>query len=412
MHSNSLSDDLPKNGFINSIDLTSEFFSIRQDRLQKLELERLVVKKRFIKLTNLQAEIYIWHSNYKSSVLLFLTGSTPEKYSKQEINDAQREIVGTENWQDDHKVTHCGLCQANFDLFNRKHHCRLCGIIVDERFLELRGIDNSCSALIPIAMIMKMLPNLNYSPVVRENWNVLCNVNSFENRKSQYFSFRCCKSCKNILIHDAKAVNHYSTANVAILEVLDDYLSLKSIVNTLIVRFQNDKEMLSSDASQLLRLKKKMVECIENLEAKGNLLKQKTTVFRRSSRSDLDASLQRMTNNMYKSVILFLLEAIQHLEIMNKISQVDHSEATRLSKFELTQESLTLAVSVELNKREIRERREQLMVINEQKFLVQNLIKKTRGQRKFDEIEILEESMRDLELRGAELVAELGEFGF
>jgi hypothetical protein len=56
--------------------------------------------------------------------------------------------------------------------------------------------------------------------------------------------------------------------------------------------------------------------------------------------------------------------------------------------------------------------REQLMVMNEQKFLVENLIKEYTKARRFDELDSLIANKNELNETIARLESELGEFGF
>lgn len=65
-----------------------------------------------------------------------------------------------------------------------------------------------------------------------------------------------------------------------------------------------------------------------------------------------------------------------------------------------------------LTKKQIRELREQLMVMNEQKFLVENMIMESTKARRFEELSSLEQNKRELDMTIENLETELGEFGF
>lgn len=65
-----------------------------------------------------------------------------------------------------------------------------------------------------------------------------------------------------------------------------------------------------------------------------------------------------------------------------------------------------------LTKKQIRELREELMVVSEQKFLVELQIDDAKKGRRFDEIPALSDNISELEKRRLELEKELGEFGF
>ena len=62
--------------------------------------------------------------------------------------------------------------------------------------------------------------------------------------------------------------------------------------------------------------------------------------------------------------------------------------------------------------KEVKEYREQLMVLNEQKYLVQEMINSATKQRKFDEISTLNENMAELQKQISILTEKLGDQGF
>ena len=43
-------------------------------------------------------------------------------------------------WVPDNASTVCMLCRRAFTMTNRKHHCRYCGILVDEQCTERRAL--------------------------------------------------------------------------------------------------------------------------------------------------------------------------------------------------------------------------------------------------------------------------------
>lgn len=49
----------------------------------------------------------------------------PQKQQQQQQQGAK--II---KWMPDDSVSACCICQTEFSLFNRRHHCRLCGIVV------------------------------------------------------------------------------------------------------------------------------------------------------------------------------------------------------------------------------------------------------------------------------------------
>ena len=385
---------------------------MRQKKLQELDLRRITAQKRFIKLANLLGAAFIWHCDNKPSLMLLLTGAYSTQFSKQAILEAEIAIIGVENWKDDLEASCCMLCYAPFSLVNRKHHCRLCGSIVDSQPLSYTG-KSPCSAQVPVSILLKMLPHLNYLPELKKSWKVLCDADTTDAKLSQIFSFRCCKTCKNLLTYNSKPLKNEEEDIKLIFTSYDQFLMLKQLISDLERRFCAQLTTNSGSDSQLLKLRASMVDSIKELESKVSFFKSRVSLLDSASseaKGTENHSQQVLEMNMYKAMMLFLSEAVQRLKKMNDATEnaISFSAASKDS----STFSLPEVVLPRLSKREIRERREQLMVTKEQKFLVEELISNTRKLRKFDEVTTLEESKRDLEQRIEELEEELGEFRF
>jgi hypothetical protein len=114
-----------------------------------------------------------------------------------------------------------------------------------------------------------------------------------------------------------------------------------------------------------------------------------------------------LINNMYQSLIIFLRESLLLYKMLN-----DQFKAQEEKILKLQQAESQPVAPPRLTKKQIRELREQLMVMNEQKFMVENLIVDYTKLRKFDELESLIENKTELGKIIDDLEAQLGEFGF
>lgn len=398
-----MEDEMPA---VFSRDLSDEYFVFREKKAAELALKRSIILKRFLKLVSILSRVYIWHKSSRVSYFQSIAGGIPYIYSKNHVAEEEKNIVGFQNWQDDKITTQCGLCHQSFDFLNRKHHCRLCGTLVDESVIESEGAISSCSAVVPIPLLLRKLPNLNYSPDVKLDWDSLCNADSDKLWYSLSFSFRCCKICKDALIHEVKMTNDIPLVveNNKILEKYGEFLTLKVMITNLFCRYRDAYH----NETQLVRLRSKILDCVKELEHKGSYFKSKMNM---NNPTDAHTTIagNLLVTNIYKSLMMTLLEVILQLKTINV--QL-HTQAETPSSSKQLEEELTTKSPPKLSKRDIRERREQLMVINEQKFLIEGLIKSTRAQRKFDEVATLEASKIDLEIKIKELEADLGEFGF
>lgn len=395
---------LPKNPSFYK-DRTNEFLSSRNEKSENRKLEKIILRKRFLQLVSLKMRLYLLQDHNSQSNFLKLANLRQREFSKQNVIEAEMEIVGTENWQDDKSAPHCSLCSNSFGFFNRKHHCRLCGRVVDAYSENIR---DSCSAQVPLVFFLQKLPHLNYHPDIRANWDTLC-MASPNPELSNLFSFRCCKNCKNIMIGRVRKED--LSRDDTLFENYSSFLSLKTRVLNIASRYSIDSfGKLGND--QIIRYKSKLVECIKDLESITLAFQRNIDHPDKPEQARPKHVDELLMKNFYRCSMLFLLETI---ELLRDISDTSGSEPEKLSD---TGEKRYInsprmdETSINLNKRQIRLQREQLMVLKEQKFIIEGLIQETRANRKFDEVSTLEQNSEDLNLRISELEAYLGEYRF
>ena len=100
-------------------------------------------------------------STFPPGTLLIETPSTPSRLELQNGlasvhlrvfgDEAAERIASREPWQADGEAARCPRCSSGYDLLNRRHHCRRCGLIVCE----------------PCSAFAKPLPDLAYEEAVR-----------------------------------------------------------------------------------------------------------------------------------------------------------------------------------------------------------------------------------------------------
>ncbi|KAK6201582.1 FYVE zinc finger-domain-containing protein [Scheffersomyces amazonensis] len=383
-----------------SRDLTSQFKQKRQESSDESSLNRNKIQKRFIKLTN-----YLAESNTKKSTQSFVSAAvadwwkngTSNRGGVSNIDEAEKEISGLDNWQDDTGISNCSICFVKFSLLLRKHHCRLCGkIVCDDPY----GYRKSCSIVVPLSNLLQRLSNLNYSKYVKSNWETTLND---ENLK-----FRCCVDCKNALLYDWK-LNHVSTNS-------DEELIFNTYELKLIQKHQI--EILLQKYEQLVRANNNVEEEIKvgnKLVIQLKEFEQSTIQFRDKYFNVEDGKLnvkivyetyKRLIMNIHQTFVIFLQDSIIQYKQLNDIHR-DREEAKLKEVEQKKQEQVP-----SLSKKQIRELREQLMVMNEQKFMVESLIQEYTKARRFDELQALIENKKELAEVIDKLELQLGEFGF
>lgn len=409
---------------VQSRDLTSDFAKSRSKSVAEKAMQRDILQKRFIKLTSLLGENYLWHAEHKATpFLLFTTAQKP--FTNTEYLDRLKEVVGHENWQIDEDITHCPICFGKFNILLRKHHCRLCGTIVSDIALNSDDPANMCSLQVPTGIFMKHLPTLNYPPHIMNNWDTLVLLDPVTSRHASLFSFRCCKVCKDTLI--IKKAGDDDPVTDSIFATYNELLMLKMHISTSMPRYESlVLQNQDRQNDQINALRARLMKNLKDFEKAIEILKRDSFRLDPTTKKHIPLSHPALVTNIYKLTVMFLQDSLLEFKKINDTFQ--DMEKKRLSgQFKeldgnpdqassilssSTASPSPMPVRPRLTKKQIREFREELMVVNEQKFLVQQQIEGAKKRRKFDEIPALSENVSELEKRIKELEAELGEFGF
>ncbi|CCE88975.1 Piso0_001769 [Millerozyma farinosa CBS 7064] len=373
-------------------DLTEEFMRKRALSTDKKELDRIKIQKRFIKLANLHASHYLSQlsSNRLSSAFLSFIRPTDDIFI-----ESEKEIVGPNNWQDDKKITHCNICFTQFNILLRKHHCRLCGRIVCDNPLTEQ---QPCSMNVPIGSLMNILPDLNYSD------QIIANRKKLMEADSPSLFLRFCASCKDVLLSDWK-VSQDNVKHETVFQYYDRLLVLKHQLSVLKPRFENSIAEFNAQEANKLRLK--VMNISKDFESQ--VWAFRNTFFANSGDrwvvmqeyADIGGLLQ----NIYSASSFFLQEFLLDLKELNSKLQSKETATVRKNKDPASDRP-------KLTKKQIRELRDSLMVMQEQKFLIENTIEKFTKLRKFDELVPLMENRDELDVAIKDLEQQLGEFGF
>lgn len=408
-------------------DITNLYKKKRAIKIDEKQWEKSKLQRRFLKLVKLLSVSYLWHNAHGNTFFLYFTDS--KKYSKEEVLQVEKEIVGIENWQNDLDITHCPLCFATFNILIRKHHCRLCGRVVTDNAFNTDDPHLNCSIQVPVSILLKRLPHLNYSPQVKDHWTELTSV-SPEARYSGMFSFRCCRECKNLLLHGVKPEDQVlESENDAVLSSYGEMLAIKANVQNTMPRYsQLVKENKEQSNLDINRLRVRIRKYVKDFEIATNTFRNR--FFERDEASGKFVPTQSpiLVTNVYKMAIVFLQDSILEFKRLNDEFQklenarlsgqlgFPSSEFSEPNSFSASPISLLPVSSPpakpRLTKKQIRELREQLMVVNEQRFLVQKQMEDAKRQRKFDELVTLTANSDELQKHIDELEIELGEFGF
>lgn len=369
-------------------DVTAEFVARRAAHAERRQAARAALQRRFLKLVHLYAQ----------------NGAA----GKAAVAAQERDLLGPD-WQDDAAVSHCPLCFVEFGFFVRKHHCRLCGAVVSDAAYNSRDPIMACSREVPVGVFMERLPRLNYSPLVRQNWDRLRLLPQ---------SFRCCRTCKDTLVagdtgekENTNDLDSLKGPEGEVLMAYNELLAIKSAIQAGFLRYD------AMDAEGQARLRVRLRKHVKDFEVASVGFRRRFFAVNTDSGKYRPTQAPVLVTNVYNMALAFLQESLLQLKRLND----DFLRHTEQMKRDLAQagglpSALTSAALLppkpRLTLRQIRELREELMVANEQRFLVEKLVEEATRQRRFDELQTLADNISDLTSRIHQLETELGEFGF
>jgi hypothetical protein len=344
-------------------ELTSAFKEKRQLKINEMQLYENKLHKRIDNLVKAFNSI-----DYElRSEQFFL-----KIKANQKKREAEQRLV---HWESEQAALSCFICFETFTFTLRKHHCRLCGRVVC-------GSDKTqCSREIPFAVFARFI------------------TDSRSNSNDQY-PIRICHECEDVFTAkqaftaDLKKplspllskFEHQQRIKAAILFLLPKFQQLiqtlqrsETLENSVIKEASRQRKRLVDSFAQFDKLTKEMINLPADLEDEKRL-----------QHSIKGESFSFIQKNM--APLKQLPRIIQQIEKKEKESQpvrLNHSQVQK-----------------------IKQMREELMVLNEQKFLVEEMISSSKKQRKFDEIGTLEQNLVDLTKMIDELQINLGNEGF
>ncbi|ODQ59372.1 hypothetical protein WICANDRAFT_56036 [Wickerhamomyces anomalus NRRL Y-366-8] len=350
-------------GLVNN--LTEQFKQKRQSRIDEKQLYANKLEKRIINLTKTLSQIdkEFGSTDFNSNFLNYRIINKKR--------EAEQQLV---QWEDEKLVLNCFLCLRNFSFTLRKHHCRLCGRVVCGS--ETTG----CSKEIPVNILTELLQDLPKT-----------NDDSL---------LRLCRNCKNVLFLKRNFQKDLRKPFSKLLAKFEIQQNVKKSITTLMPRFQDmliklqdDKAVRSksiiADAS---KLRKRLMDTF----AMFDKLTKEIVTLECSTESESRIQLAIQTESAS-----FIQKNMLPLKSLPKI----------LKQQELKQKEQHKVLSRE-EVQGIKQNREELMVLNEQKFLVEDMIANCKAQRKFDELPPLNENLDELNKNIDRLQAALGNEGF
>lgn len=339
-------------GNVTLVEKTDSFDRIRKMKIEDESLRNLVLERRVEKVFSWIVETF-------------------NKFGT--ITEAQLRAFESQlaDWQAGDEVSECPICHTKFGFFIRKHHCRICGDVV------CGDLKRGCSMVVPLGIIFSLMSSDNQEADFERISHFLQN---------DMFGIRVCSNCKRRVFN--KRVfeldkSRYKNSDFMQCYKLWKMISAK-IQNENITEITDDEEnvMLVGLFTRLDKLTKR----IQQIKAEKQLSTDELKMF-----------------NTLESAIVNYIQA--KLPILRK-AQEDKLAREREVLEELINGKPKLSI------REVREKREKLMVLNEQKFVVESMYQDFKKQRRFDDLKALDSNLEDIEKEILQLTEELGDEAF
>lgn len=393
-------------------DLTSGFVNFRKKRIERQNLEIARLEKRLTKLTQLLADpppelaaaaAAGGGSGGAASLLAPVSALSGHKNPRKAI---EQSVVA---WEDDSKVARCPFCQQEFGSWTfRRHHCRICGRVV------CADPQTGCSSEVGLSVATRR-GNVSTNPTEKSRSSAEENV---------AVDIRMCRDCKSTIFskRDFDAATAHKPADQRAYETLRQF---EWGIRQMMPLFQCSLQSLQSDAPGSNRPPATRAQIQEAAKIRKRLMDSFTkynlaAVRLRDLKTESPAQ-QRLQKSVYSAASTFLhanMVPLKHVPKMLRSQQPSGSPSTHrrllahlnggsshmspLRNGENITDSGSVAGSeastaVSVLETEERELREKLVVLEEQRFLVQQMVDSARGSRRFEEVGALTRNVEELD---------------
>ncbi|EJS42291.1 pep7p [Saccharomyces arboricola H-6] len=375
------------NDYGGAVDLTHEYFKIRDMKKEDKNLRILQLENRFVRLVDGLITIY---KKYNGSIIYNLKMNN-------EMSKLERTVTP---WRDDRSVIFCNVCSEPFGVLLRKHHCRLCGMIVCDDAIR------NCSNQISIGYLMSAASDLPFQ---------------YDAQKDSLFdvpvSIRLCSHCVSMIFLGRKFSKDVGTPLSGIFAKYESMQNISKVIDSLLPIFEDSLNNLKSETAndakkapdpknlnELTRVRHKL---LRSFNLYNTLTRQLvSTEPRNHTETQLQNSIKTASAAYINEKILPLksLPAILSPEGQktNHDEQNGEPEVKKLSQ--LMFENLTI--------KEVKELRQELMVLKEQCYLIESTIQGYKKQRRLEEIVTLNKNLDELRSRIHTVQSKLGDNGF
>lgn len=362
-----------------------EFANIRRKRVDREYMEVSRLEKRLTKLTQLLANPPPVEETSTGGWLSTVGINT----AKNQRKALEQSII---TWEDDAKVSHCPFCQQEFSTYTfRRHHCRMCGRVV------CGDLTTGCSIEI----------GLNVNPKKSEKAADQVSVD-----------VRMCKDCNHTLFSRSDFEREMAERPKD-QRAYENLAQFERGIRLLLPRFQKllvalqdpEKPPTPQQLTDATKVRKRLMDAFAQFDAAAKRIRDLPT----------DSSTQkRLQKAVYTQAYSFLSLHMLPLRALPKIlkhaaPQGQPSKGGALAAIKAGDRGGSgSVVSSEVSAMETEEKelRERLIILEEQKFMVSEMVADAAKHRRFDEQTSLAQNLEDLNVEIDQINGQLAQLDF
>lgn len=389
-----------------NVDHTDAFVAIRRKKVERHNLEIQRMEKRLTKLTQLLANPPEEVAGNGGSLLSPVASLAGQKNQRKQI---EQSVV---TWEEDAKVPRCPFCQQEFSWSFRRHHCRTCGRVV------CSDVQTQCSSDIGLN-VAKTVSNGTGTekPDTPAGTHVSIDVRMCRDCKHTIFSKR---DFQESVVHKPPDQRAYETLRQFERGIK---LLMPSFQRALLALqppqddFSDRPPPTRAQIQEASKLRKRLTDSFAKYHVAAKRIRDMKTA---------SATQLRLQNNVYTAASSFLHTYMLPMKSVPKMlnsGSTKSSNHRRLlavndrhggfgalsplrngeSAVEPNSETASLggaseaSTAVSALETEEKELRERLVVLEEQRFLVKEMVNNARSSRRFEEVSALNKNVEELD---------------
>lgn len=397
-------------------DHTASFTAMRTQRVDRHRLEIQRLEKRLSKLTRLLVDAPADAAGNGTSLLGPVASLSGQKNQRKLI---EQSVV---TWEDDAAVAKCPFCRQEFGSWTfRRHHCRICGRVV------CADPATGCSSEIGLNVAARESP---VPPSHEQGLTVPASLPTSEKPLTANgqvsLDVRMCRDCKTTIFSHrdfAESLAHKPPDQRA----YETLLQFERGIQMLLPSFQRSLSALQpsddhkhkpppthAQIQEAAKIRKRLTDAFAKYDVAAKRLRDMKTTsptqLRLQKAIYAYASTFLHTNLIPLKNVPKILKSgssgnAGHRRLLSGLNNVDKSHSPLRNRegsgFDAETSSLggasEASTAVSALETEEKEARERLVVLEEQRFMVQEMLNGARGTRRFEEVGALTKNLEELE---------------